>query len=97
MANITLNINHCAAVWWTTGNTGSCGDPCGQQKYTAKSLEGNPLTISYFYNTPALIANDYYAPGVGVIGFTDESYGNALYTADIAIDGAMSNNAICGD
>ena len=95
MSTITLNIAHCAAVWWATGNTGGCGDPCGQQVYTSRDLVGNPLTISYFYNTPALIPNDYYAPGSGTIGFTNESFGNALHTADIAVDGAMSNNATC--
>lgn len=84
-------------TWWATGNTGSCGDPCGQQKYTAIALAGNPLTVSYLYNTVELIPNDYYAPGIGTIGFTNESFGNALFTADLAIDGAMSNNAICGD
>lgn len=83
------------ATWWATGNTGQCDDPCGQQVYTAEQYAGNPLTISYFYNTPSLIPNDYYTPGAGVIGFTDESYGMVKYTADIAVDGAMSGNAIC--
>lgn len=84
-------------TWWTTDNTGVCGNPCGQEKYTDINLAGNPLTVSYFYNTPDLTPNDYYAPGIGTIGFTNESFGNAIFTADIAIDGSLSNNAICGD
>ena len=83
------------ATWWTTANTGNCGDPCGQQKYTPIALAGSPLTVSYFFNTSSLIPADYYAPGTGTIGFTDESFGNAKYIADLAIDGALSNNANC--
>lgn len=83
------------ATWWTTGETANCGDPCGQQKYTSIGFLGSPLAISYFYNTSDLTANDYYAPGIGVIGYTSESFGNAVFTADLAIDGSMSNNAGC--
>ena len=80
-------------TWWATGNSGSCGDPCGQQVYTA--LGFTYLNVSYFYNTSDLTPDDYYAPGSGTIGFTDQSYGNAIYTANIAIDGSMSSNDAC--
>lgn len=92
----TVTVIPTHATWWTTANSGSCGDPCGQQVYTQAGYLASPLAISYFYNTPALIPNDYYAPGIGVIGYTSQFYGIAEYTANISIDGSLSFNAQCG-
>ena len=90
----TTTVEPTYAVWWATHNA-ACGAATGQQLYTAIGFVGSPLAVSYFYNTSDLTPSDYYSPGVGTIGYTDESFGNVKYTADMAIDGAMSSNATC--